>query len=410
MAEKIKKVKKVRAKDAGEIIHHYANQVNDKDTKGSYSYDGKKFYKDGTCFSKIIDIDKKVVLVHPFYNSGGWGGGYTSYNLERAFSEDWTILRYSRILHLLPDNLSDFTDYQLFDVIIENIYDVLVPILDIYNREKYLIKDTKSFRQIYNQPNIIDSCNEKIKVLSKKFNISKKDILNYIFNRNICTTVSWSGWSDSYSVTYKIDKSIKFYLTPAKWHTAEEQDILDFKNWKSKYFNLKSIASGAYYRQGRTYEEIWKDKEFKAEYEKNIEAGNNLYKHNKEARRQYELEQTLAKEKEKVDKWLKGDIIGNLWNIPIHLRIKDGRIETTRNAVIPLEAGKLLFKLFNKVRQGSTDKVYDSNKFKVGFYEFNKIHYVGGHWFVVVGCHHLRDTEIDLFINQYNLEEWKQMK
>lgn len=409
MAEKIKKIKKVRAKDVGEIMHHYANQINASDSRGSYSYNSKKFYKDGVCFSKIIDTDKKIVLVHPFGNSG-WGGGYTSYNLKRAFSEDWTILRYSRSLHLLPDNLSDFTNYQLFDVIIENIYEALVPIIDTYNQEKHLINDAKGFREIWNQPNITDKCNEKIKVLSKKFNISKKDILNYIFNRNIRSTVAWSGWSKSTSVTYTIDKPIKFYLTPSKWHTAEERDILDFKKWKSKYFNLKAIQSSTFYRQGRTYEQIWKDKEFKAKFEKNIEAGSIHYNTWQEQKRKLKQEEELKKSQEKVLKWLQGDNVSNIWNIPIHLRIKDNRIETTRNAIIPYESGKQMFQIFNKVRQGSTDKIFTLDKLKVGFYDFNKIHYVDGHWYVVIGCHHIRDTEIDLFINQYNLEEWKQMK
>ena len=411
MAEKSKKIKKVRAKDAGELIHHYANQVNDKDTKGAYSYEGRKFYKNGTCFSKIIDIDKKVVLIHPFDGGSGWGhSGYTSYSLERAFSEDWTILHYSRSLHILPDDLIDFTSHQLFEVVIENIYEVLVPIINTYNQEKYLIKDSKGFREIWNPHNIIDNCNKKINVLSKKFNISKKDILNYVFNRNISSTVAWSGWSKSTSITYKIDKPIKFYLTPSKWHTVEEQDVLDFKKWKSKYYNLVAIQSGAFYRQGRTYEEIWKDKEFKAEYEKNIEAGAKHYKTYLDNKRRLEQEQELKRQQEKVTKWLQGDNIGNLLSIPIHLRIKDNRIETTRDAVIPLEAGKSLFQLFNRIRQSSTDKVYNFDKFKVGFYEFNRIEYIDGHWYVVVGCHHIRDTEIDLFINQYNLEEWKQMK
>ena len=114
------KVKKVRAKDAGELIHHYANQINDFDTKGNYSYTSRKFYKDGTCFSKIIDIDKKIVIVHPF-GSSGWGSSYTNYTLERAFSNEWTILHYNRSLSILPDNLSNFTDNQLFELIIENI-------------------------------------------------------------------------------------------------------------------------------------------------------------------------------------------------------------------------------------------------------------------------------------------------
>lgn len=402
MAEKIKKVK---ATNVGELMHHYVAAVNDYDTRGDYKYTGDKFYIDDSCVCKIISRDKKVAIIHPFDRSGGWGG-YSHHNLIKSFPNDWTILT-TNWLQSKPDKIEEFEVLTFKSIILETIYEEFVNIVTVYVREKYLIT-SNSFRDFVGYSSI--KLDKLIISLCKKFKVPKKDIINHIYNSKEWITVNWSGWGKEEKEVYKIDKPIKFYLDKSKWHTVKELDILEFKKWKSKYFNLDAIASGAYYRQGRTYEEIWKDKEFKAEYEKNIEAGNNLYKHNKELKRQHELEQTLAKEKEKVDKWLKGDSIGNLWKIPIHLRIKDNRIETTRNAVIPLEAGKLLFKLFNKVRQGSTDNVYDSNKFKVGFYEFNKIHYVGEHWFVVVGCHHLRDTEIDLFINQYNLEEWKQMK
>ena len=209
-----------------------------------------------------------------------------------------------------------------------------------------------------------------------------------------------------------IDKPVKFYLNPTKWHTAKEQDVLDFKRWKSKYYNLKAIQSSLYYRQGKTYEQIWKDKEFKAEFEKNIESGAKQYQIYLDKKKALQRERNLKERQQQLQLWLTGDnkLSYGLWEIPIHLKIRDNRIETTRNAVIPLEAGKRLFQLFNKIRQGSTDKVYNLEKFKVGVYDFNRIEYKNEHWYVVVGCHNIRDTEIDLFINQYNLEEWKQMK
>lgn len=404
----VEKIKKVKAANVGELMHHYVTAVNERDTRGSYSYKGNQFLIDNHVYGKIISRKLKIAIIQPFDRSGGWGGGgYSNHNLEKAFPNDWTILKCSR-LSGTPDNYEEFDTLTFKAIILDTIYSLFKSKVELYVKEKYLLT-SNSFREVYEYKSYEDF-NEFVTKLCKKLIVPKKDILNHIYNSTEYITVNWSGWTKTETERYKIDKPIKFYLDKSKWHTVEEQDVIEFKKWKNKYFNLKAIQSSTFYRQGRTYEQIWKDKEFKAEFEKNIEAGYISYISWQEQKRKQQQEEELKKSQEKVLKWLQGDNISNLWNIPIHLRIKDNRIETTRNAVIPFEAGKQMFQIFNKVRQGSIDKVFTLDKFKVGFYDFNKIHYIDGHWYVVIGCHSIRDTEIDLFINKYNLEEWKQMK
>ena len=49
------------------------------------------------------------------------------------------------------------------------------------------------------------------------------------------------------------------------------------------------------YTQGKTYEQIWKDKVFKAEYEKNITAGSVHYNTWQEQKRKQQLEEETEK-------------------------------------------------------------------------------------------------------------------
>lgn len=404
------KTKKVRATNVGELMHHYVAAVNKDDRRGDYSYNNDIFYINNYPYCKIVSRKRKIAIIQPFDRTGGWGGGYSHYNLIRSFPKEWTILKTDR-LNAVPNKYEEIDKLCLKNIILFTIYNSLKQVVIRYVKEKHLIT-SNSFCIGYTYKNDISNLTNHISKLCAKLKVSKRDIFRHIYNSTEYIVVSYKGWSNNETVRYKIDKPISFYLNDSKWHNSKEKDVLNFKFWKSKYFNTKAIQSNLYYRQGKTYEQIWKDKEFKANFENSIELGAKQYQIHLDKKKELQRERNLKEKQQQLQLWLTGDnkFSYGLWDIPIHLRIRDNRIETTRNAVIPLESGKLLFQLFNKIRQGSTDKVYNSEKFKVGYYDFNRIEYRNEHWFVVVGCHDIRDTEIDLFINQYNLEEWKQMK
>ena len=86
--------------------------------------------------------------------------------------------------------------------------------------------------------------------------------------------------------------------------------------------------------------ENWDDAKKKAEHLRNTQG---------ERQRAKELKE-LEKSKELLAKWLQHEFNGQLYNVPVHLRIsRDGRlIETTKGAKVDLQAGlRLLAKLRN---------------------------------------------------------------
>lgn len=397
----MKKEKIIRATTVGELAHHYANKVRTSQNLGKYSYDGNIFYHNGTKLARILDYEKKIAVIMDFNLSGRYGNGMNTYILKQAFSNEWTILIYDKLFSLYNDVLTK-DDY--FKICLYHIKIELIHIIDSYGKERELITNDKAFSEIYNYSRYNDSINKTIDVYVKKFKLSRKDILNYIYNENHYTTVRYRGWCNKDTISNNINKSIKFYLDSTKWHTEKEISVLEFKKWKHKYFNLPVYVD----RYGKTYLEIYNNEELKKDYEERSDKYLVRYK----AKLLYEKEQKEAKsltiQLDKLNSWLAGDNVFSLYSIPIHLRIKNGRIETTRNAIIPFESGKKLFKLFNKIRQDSTILIYSAkpDEVSVGHYSFRNIEHINEHWYVTVGCHQLRDTEIDLFIDSNNLQDW----
>lgn len=91
-----------------------------------------------------------------------------------------------------------------------------------------------------------------------------------------------------------------------------------------------------------------------------------------------ERERKAAWEKEKVDKWLRGERYGSLNTKYQYLRVKDGRVETSKNVQIPLELAK---KFYERIKDGllkcgdtilyyRVDRV--GNIIKIGCHTFKK--------------------------------------
>lgn len=101
-----------------------------------------------------------------------------------------------------------------------------------------------------------------------------------------------------------------------------------------------------------------------------------------EAKRQERYRIERLKQEEKLELWLKGEYDGTLYNLPVHLRIKDNNIETTKGAEVPLIEARKLWHLLqdNKPIEGV----------RVGYYTVTGIE--GRE--LVIGCHRIPLTEI----------------
>jgi hypothetical protein len=99
----------------------------------------------------------------------------------------------------------------------------------------------------------------------------------------------------------------------------------------------------------------------------------NTQKEREDAKEQKELQKSI----ELLQKWLSHDYNGQLYNIPVHLRVsKDGQlIETTKGAKVDIEAAQ---RLLNKLRKNEDVKGEKINGFTL--IENNNEH-------VKIGCH-----------------------
>jgi hypothetical protein len=121
----------------------------------------------------------------------------------------------------------------------------------------------------------------------------------------------------------------------------------------SIYVDIKHICS-LFEMECPPRPENWDDAEEKAQY---------LRATVKERERAAELKK-LEKNKELLSKWLRHDYNGQLYDIPVHLRIsKDGtKVETTKGASVSLENARTLLE---RLKRNDDVKGYDIQGFKV---------------------------------------------
>jgi hypothetical protein len=93
----------------------------------------------------------------------------------------------------------------------------------------------------------------------------------------------------------------------------------------------------------------------------------------------------LVKSRENLEKWLNGENIGGLHNLPVHLRVKENRIETTKGAQVLL---KYALVLLSEVRSGK-----DVTGQKIGAYQVNRVTLD----FIEIGCHKIGFNVINQF-------------
>lgn len=122
----------------------------------------------------------------------------------------------------------------------------------------------------------------------------------------------------------------------------------------------------------------WLDAQIKAEHLRNTEQERQEKKEAKELEKSFEL----------LAKWLQHEYNGQLYNIPIHLRVsKDGKlIETTKGAKVQLSEAMQLVK---KIRNGENVNGYNIDGFTVINTDQNEIK---------IGCHTMSWNIINNFL------------
>lgn len=100
----------------------------------------------------------------------------------------------------------------------------------------------------------------------------------------------------------------------------------------------------------------------------------------------------MHRSQEKIAKWRGGEYVNLPYGIPVMLRVtKDGRIETSRCAVIPYESGERCFRFAIALKAKGWHR--NGEKFAVGPYQLDEINAFG----IKAGCHDIPWDEIESF-------------
>jgi hypothetical protein len=111
-------------------------------------------------------------------------------------------------------------------------------------------------------------------------------------------------------------------------------------------------------------------------------------------------ERSLA---EKIPLWRRGEHTQLPWGVPTMLRVKDGAVQTSRGAEIPVEHAKRLWPLILRVRsEGYVFKQPADLGMRLGVYHLDSINPDGS---IVVGCHDIGWDEIAYIATVLGLTE-----
>lgn len=110
----------------------------------------------------------------------------------------------------------------------------------------------------------------------------------------------------------------------------------------------------------------------------------------KERKEKERKAQIIEDSKLKVAAWRKGENVGNLpYELGFLLRVKDGRVETSQRADIPLEKAVKLWPLILRARKNKT--IYKPDNLMLGHYRLDHIDKLGN---IRVGCHFIKFEEL----------------
>jgi hypothetical protein len=110
---------------------------------------------------------------------------------------------------------------------------------------------------------------------------------------------------------------------------------------------------------------------------------------NEERKRQEALELP-----EKIARWRAGEYFWSCSSWPTILRIKDGEVETSRGAKVPLNHARRALEFVRKVRESGQDWERNGHSFHLGVYQIDKVEANGT---LHAGCHVISWEEIERF-------------
>lgn len=413
-----------------DILHHFANQI--KNSKGEIKeknrvayYDGDTLYYHKQAVAQIYSYKKKIVLIKNIYNNGwGMGRSLDSNRIKFSFSDKWKLIVIPNNSSLCNENSSQDIKNDTFKYIINNYIERIVESWTI------LLRNIDG-KKLYDNRSL-ECINRYIK---DYYNIAKilhipKDLLDVKYYKYSVHWEEYNGWiSHSFSTT--INNTPKYWLNI---HLSKKQkEILDRKNWLFKWMYGKCKLPNQ--RRLDIYNDV--NKRIAWETAKKDEEVERL---RLQAEKQRERDEVEKKDQlVKLEFWLKGENIGNLWSVPVHLRILKTKeykfvksklsegttktskekhvilVETTKGATVPLEHARLLYLKFKQCIKTNTIWKPNGKSIMIGVY---KIEYIGnethsrfdkvptiiyGDWYIKAGCHYIYEAQIDDFVKRNNL-------
>lgn len=395
---------------SSDIIHHFANRTAKAEQSGDYSFENDKLYYGSYCIAKILSIRKKIVVINNNWSTQrGWNNGKSWYSISKSFSKDW--------IQLWSDKpaIAEYNIKSLYRLYFSTIKDGIFHLVDTYQSEKEIVNNSAAYQQVHHS----DINITYIFDLAKQLKLSENKIKKYIYNENHTSTIRYKSWGKVETNTIKVDKPISFWIDKSKWHTEVELEIIKFKEWKVIWAN----KGGNLY--GRTYKQVYDDPILKSEFE--IKTTTKLNRLKREAEEEYERKRIENAKKEEllINDWKEGKSIGNLWNVPIQLRLRketvyltkingteppqhdETVIETTMGARVPFSHGKRLFQFFMKCVKEEKPYVASHNNHSIesiGVYSLKRIDVNAIDWYIEAGCHIIYQNAIKDFINRYKLD------
>lgn len=203
----------------------------------------------------------------------------------------------------------------------------------------------------------------------------------------------------------KCKKFLKKGLNALKKVSWTEEEL---KEYKVKEWCSRHGITGSYKDKCSVYE----NQDLASEY---IEKANARYKKAQEAKERREE----AQKQEQIEKWYNHEI--NLLfrkvyryrysaSERVYLRPVENdstQIETSLMVKVPLVEAKALYRFFNSCINTNKEWRRNGEKFRIGLFQVDSIYKLADtHWYLLAGCHKIRDVEIEEFVTRF-YPDWK---
>ena len=349
MKETRKRIKHVY--DSGEVFHILFHRPEGldycKNPQGNQSWTYNKETNFGRCYSygteiALVNFDKKIIHFRNATYTNTTRKHQSRFYGAIPDKETWTIVSYDSSWNHYGD--IEYWAAEKKTVIIDSL--------------KKLRGSPRKYLNEYSwYVNFLDGCYSTLSKLNRldlyEAYFSNEALKEYAWCEKDTLTYNIKTWCNNYNVKGSFKKKTEYYSDPILKKMCEDKYVSDEKEKENK---------------------------------------------------------KLEKQKENLNKWL-NNIPGwyQLYSIPIHLRLtSSGDIETTLGVKVPLIEAQLLYKKFTKCKETNTNWKQNGERFKIGQYQVERIYFDSAEkeWCLKAGCHWIRNTEIEKFIEMFK-PEWK---